>query len=1299
MRTASVRGANFSSLSRRGRARRRGQALLMAVLLMVFAALLGSTFITVVALNLSQTSRNESKRDAELAARAAIEVANTQLTNSTQGENWRPEHINPPPFCGDGTLPADAACNTYYTPFEQAQGWARRVPHPAGWNANNPNYQADWAALEAAKASGQRVFVKFPDPRDQAFSRSKTPSYLVEVAPVTNPNDPNLGSLRIEAIGRADDDDAAFSRSVVYKGTAQFGGPLAFARYDANYDTQKNTLRATRLTAAPAIVATYVTLTVQDASLFVPGQTILIAAGISPTSDRDTAVVKSVNSATSQVTLNRTSLTGTYTAGAQVRAASRLLPNLLDADFDADGNGTPGETGVGETTVSQDSLLSIARSTNGMYFGGGVALDGKGQFQLRGSTTTTSADDDSVLVAGQVAGTSPELQLSTVVGETPAATTQFPNSQTNSGAGLQRLVRDDISSGETGVRPITPPRLEGQNGRPSRYVENTKLADLQRGSQYGYGPGIYIDNREDIEKVRRQLDTSVTPNRTLYRTLKISDMHRLWQRKSFPVDPRYSNEVGNAAYDAATGNTGIVKPAVAGASADQMAHRLVLPRPGVDGYAFPLGISATEGTPSLEQRGIRGWINQFEFLPRGALIELNDIDPTTFEITITRDDRSDTAATYSDRNKAWRSPNGSLIPQAYRMRIRVNNVGLPSEQVVRYVGAPGYDTPAVDTYNGAFNGVIFAEGNVRVRGSIGNKDITIASMGNIYIEGSVRRDRANRNGRVALLAKNNVVLNPTQFLARPSGLQFDGSMGVLSGAGVSTGVDTFSTTDATRFRVGDRVSLNGFDWLVVRSVAFNNATATDVTGTVTLATPHNVAVGSPVTMTLLSDAALISQTNGERSYDLTGANNTLMRDVRFDGALPTTSTTLSWRHIGLMTTAFRIRNDGATDTFSVKKNTISSIPEVISAGTTSLDNEKKLFTGLTEYDLLDIPGTVAGSREGDAVETLDKLLPLFNGTIDASTGLVIPGTDVNTWQLVDLTQLTTPARRIAAIPSDVTLATGESWPVPFATALRQFWRQDLSTLTNAATPYNMIGSSYAPDGNEDIATVAASFYQRVNPVGNVPVQASLIPYNSAAPLSPIRSGENLLALHRDSGLGVAGYRMTRPRLEDDNFSAATPDFKPGMNIDIDATLFAQEGSWFVIPAPMEVVAAADTDSSGAVDAAEQAAANAATTRYRRLNYRVAVRGTIAQNMTPTGMTDYDLEQTPDQPVTDTTSPGAMQQWIDSLSHPTTIASDGANLRGQRWMGIYYAADPLDYSAVNGGAGLYLPVSPDLLYVG
>jgi hypothetical protein len=797
-------------------------------------------------------------------------------------------------------------------------------------------------------------------------------------------------------------------------------------------------------------------------------------------------------------------------------------------------------------------------------------------------------------------------------------------------------------------------------------------------------------------------------------------MHRLWQRKSFPVDPRYPDEEGNIDYDASTGNTGALTNTGTGVKA----HRLVLPRGGAEAYPFPVTPSPTAGTGSLEERGIRGWINQYEFLPRGALIELVDVSATEFNIIITRDDRSDTA-TFSDPNKVWRSPTGAPYTQTYRMRIRVQGIG-GTETTTRYVGAPGYETtvagPTVTgTYGGRFNGVICAEGNVRVRGSIGNKDITIASMGNIYIEGSVRRDRANRNGRIALLAKNNVVLNPTQFLARPVGMQNDGPGVATTGAGAYFDANELSVADATRFRVGDMVRIdNGSDWLTVQSVTFG---ATGNSGRIGLATPHNVAVGDSAILNVLSDTAAIMSVNRERYYELNGANNTLVRDVLFDGVLPTTSTTLSWRHSGVMSTAFRIQNTGAAETFSVKKNTIPSVPEVISAGTTSLDNEKKLLTGATEYDLLDITGTPSG-RGGDNppnpadAENLEKLRNLFNGysipTLDANgnpvtdplTGApavtVIPDSNPS-WELdFGTTLLTTPARRIAAIPNDVTLATNESYPVPFATALRQFWQQDLSTLSSATTPYRVIGSSFDPDGNEDIATVDASFYQRVNPVGNVAVQASMLPYNPGAPLTPNASGSNVLALSRDPGppvllnLGVAGYRFTRPRLEDDQFSAATGNFQPGLSINIDATIFAQEGSWFVIPAPMEVVAPVDADNSNVVEPSEQAAADAATTRYRRLNYRIAVRGTIAQNMTPTGMTDYDDEQTPDQLVTDTTAPGAMQQWIDSLSHPTVI---GADLRGREWMGIYYAADPIDYNANNGGAGLYLPVSPDLLYVG
>ena len=87
------------SLMRHGR--RRGQALLLAVVLMIFAALLGSIFITVVALNLSQTSREEQRTDARIAAEAGLRFINDQITGSAEGERWRPEMIAPPPAPGD----------------------------------------------------------------------------------------------------------------------------------------------------------------------------------------------------------------------------------------------------------------------------------------------------------------------------------------------------------------------------------------------------------------------------------------------------------------------------------------------------------------------------------------------------------------------------------------------------------------------------------------------------------------------------------------------------------------------------------------------------------------------------------------------------------------------------------------------------------------------------------------------------------------------------------------------------------------------------------------------------------------------------------------------------------------------------------------------------------------------------------------------------------------------------------------------------------------------------------------------
>src|SRR2546430_2487203 len=77
----------------RGRERRQGQALLIAVLLMVFAALLGSTFVTIVALNLSQTARQQDQAAARAAADAGLKFVNDQLTQ--HGEDWNPTRNSP----------------------------------------------------------------------------------------------------------------------------------------------------------------------------------------------------------------------------------------------------------------------------------------------------------------------------------------------------------------------------------------------------------------------------------------------------------------------------------------------------------------------------------------------------------------------------------------------------------------------------------------------------------------------------------------------------------------------------------------------------------------------------------------------------------------------------------------------------------------------------------------------------------------------------------------------------------------------------------------------------------------------------------------------------------------------------------------------------------------------------------------------------------------------------------------------------------------------------------------------------
>jgi hypothetical protein len=198
--------------------------------------------------------------------------------------------------------------------------------------------------------------------------------------------------LRIEVIGRADDDDAAFYRSVVYKGTSTNGGPFSFARFDSNYDMQRDKLRVAAITEdtndTPAAgTPPQQGIQVADASLFERGQTIIVTQGKAPGALREVRIISDVELANNIIRVSQ-DLTNTYTAnsGAQVRAASTLMTTLLNANFNADADATPGE--AFETMNAEGVGLPVQRSQNGMYFGGGVALEGGGLFELSQKTPT-----------------------------------------------------------------------------------------------------------------------------------------------------------------------------------------------------------------------------------------------------------------------------------------------------------------------------------------------------------------------------------------------------------------------------------------------------------------------------------------------------------------------------------------------------------------------------------------------------------------------------------------------------------------------------------------------------------------------------------------------------------------------------------------------------------------------------------------------------------------------------------------------------------------------------------------------
>ncbi|MBI5833963.1 MAG: hypothetical protein HZB16_16845 [Armatimonadetes bacterium] len=163
------------------------------------------------------------------------------------------------------------------------------------------------------------------------------------------------------------------------------------------------------------------------------------------------------------------------------------------------------------------------------------------------------------------------------------------------------------------------------------------------------------------------------------------------------------------------------------------------------------------------------------YVPNGAIIDLYDSytfpsGPAGPAIVITRTDGS----TWTNLTTGQLSGSTTL---AFRWPAKTGTYTRPA-----WTGTS--DVPTTSPL--ADNGLVMADGNVRIRGRLPvssaalDYHLTVVSRGSIYIEGSLLRPSdygavANPNGpdntRIALLARDHVVLNPTVYAPGPlSGL-------------------------------------------------------------------------------------------------------------------------------------------------------------------------------------------------------------------------------------------------------------------------------------------------------------------------------------------------------------------------------------------------------------------------------------------------------------------------------------------------------------------------------------------------
>jgi hypothetical protein len=345
----------------------------------------------------------------------------------------------------------------------------------------------------------------------------------------------------------------------------------------------------------------------------------------------------------------------------------------------------------------------------------------------------------------------------------------------------------------------------------------------------------------------------------------------------------------------------------------------------------------------------------------------------------------------------------------------------------------------------------------------------------------------------------------------------------------------------------------------------------------------------------------------------------------------------------------------------------------------------------------------SGTSDGDTVETFGALMALFHSETAIDDGVYngFPEVDINTtWDIIvnytpgrrdpvafPRAYYQMAARRLASAVYTTTPSTlGFSDDILMSTSVGLFMRNRLTDIVPALRPEANIGSALDPR-NLTIGTYRDLEYFDTTRLGFI--RDDFTWTDVALPVQPGETTDNVVALRRDlsdDAINLPGYQITALRLDRDDLAT---QFSTPITININATVYAQDGSWFVMPMPLEDVSALATDDE--------------KRQILRPNYQYVVQGNIAENFVPTTAATLGTNTTnpgtlvDDYPAStginnaeldpDNNSGGAQVQWLNAASRP-------GNSMGTEWQTVRYAASAYEPSLTPDNM-LYLPITPDI----